>query len=164
MDSSFPFFFLFFFLNRSLVCTTPVEIKRVRGERHATLAPQWPLTINTLPTIFVHHLFLSFFSFIFVLRVFLRGNKYILLITLKTVARYIITLRGITIFIWTFSSFCDWNKNGRNGWFEFASSQFLGSVVEGMVKPLGKKEGMLYRHGQDPLKNVTWYVEEQAEM
>lgn len=161
MDSSFPFFFLFF-LNR----TTRVEIKWVRGvARHATLAPQWPLTINTLPTIFVHHLFLSFFSFIFVLRVFLRGNKYILLITLKTVAYYIITLRGTTIFIWTFSgSFCDWNKNGRNGWFEFASSQFLGSVVEGMVKPLGKKEGMLYRHGQDPLKNVTWYVEEQAEM
>lgn len=160
MDSSFPFFFLFF-LNR----TTRVEIKRMRGvTRHATLAPQWPLTINTLPTIFIYF-YHSFLLLFIALRVFLRGNKYILLITLKTVAYYIITLRGTTIFIWTFSgSFCDWNKNGRNGWFEFASSQFLGSVVEGMVKPLGKKEGMLYRHGQDPLKNVTWYVEEQAEM
>lgn len=54
------------------------------------------------------------------------------------------------------------NRNGRS-WFELANFYDCGRNRETTGWwGRGKKEGMLYRHGQDPLKNLTRYVKEQA--
>lgn len=59
----------------------------------------------------------------------------------------------------------DWKKTGmeetvvlNSNFYDWLWKESWNHWVVGQ----GKKEGMLYRHGQDPLKNLTRYVKEQA--